>query len=146
MKMLSALAWPLVVVLGLAAGCATGGSAAPDTGLKAPSCSNATGLYYLAGAEMTDGRYHCMVASSPSIKGPYSERYVAVRDAGHATFFQDTHDRWWSTFFGNPPRTPNRNPRHRPHRVQCQWHNSRTNYAVCLPATQAVVCSSLSRL
>ena len=64
------------------------------------------GLYYLAGAETIDGRYHCMVATSPTIKGPYSARYVAVRDAGHATFFQDTRGRWWSTFFGNNPPAP----------------------------------------
>jgi len=62
--------------------------------------------YYLAGADMIDGRYHCMVATSPTIKGPYSQRYIAVRDAGHVTFFQDTQGRWWSTFFGNNPPAP----------------------------------------
>lgn len=66
----------------------------------------ANDLYYLAGAEMIEGRYHCMVAMSPTLKGPYSERRIAVRDGGHVTFFRDSRGAWWSTFFGNNPPAP----------------------------------------
>lgn len=62
--------------------------------------------YYLTGAENIDGRYHCMVATATDLKGPYSERRIAVRDGGHVTFFRDLQGRWWSTFFGNGKPAP----------------------------------------
>ncbi|HOX38373.1 MAG TPA: family 43 glycosylhydrolase [Candidatus Brocadiia bacterium] len=66
----------------------------------------ANNLYHLACAEMIDGRYHCMVATSSDIKGPYSERRILVPDAGHATLFQDKSGAWWCTFFGNGKPAP----------------------------------------
>jgi len=60
------------------------------------------GLYYLCGSDQIDGRYSCMVATSKSLLGPYSERYEAIRDGGHNAFFVEPAGQWWSTFFGPP--------------------------------------------
>ncbi len=66
----------------------------------------ANGRYYWAGAENINGHYDCMVATSESIYGPYSPRYVAVPDGGHVTFFKDKEGKRWSTFFGTDKSAP----------------------------------------
>jgi xylan 1,4-beta-xylosidase len=66
----------------------------------------ANGRYYLSGAERYYERYHCMTAESPTLRGPYSARYVSVPYAGHNTFFQDHRGQWWSTMFGNDAQAP----------------------------------------
>lgn len=66
----------------------------------------ANGRYYLSGAERYFERYHAMSAESATLRGPYSARYVSVPYAGHNTFFQDNHGRWWSTIFGNDQQAP----------------------------------------
>lgn len=75
-------------------------------GYEGATLFKANGRYYLAAAESVDGRYHCMVAESSHIYGPYGPRYVAVPDGGHVTFFQDARGAWWSTFFGNDDHAP----------------------------------------
>ena len=60
------------------------------------------GRYYLCCSEQIDGRYSCLVATSTSLLGPYSERYEAIRHGGHIAFFTDTKGQQWSTFFGPP--------------------------------------------
>jgi beta-xylosidase len=62
----------------------------------------ANGRYYASCSEMIDGRYSCLVATSKNIYGPYSERYEAIPNGGHNTFFQDEKGHWWSTYFGPP--------------------------------------------
>ncbi|MCF7732902.1 MAG: family 43 glycosylhydrolase [Akkermansiaceae bacterium] len=57
--------------------------------------------YYLSCADFTDGRYHCYVASSKNLMGPYGNRYLAIPHGGHNSFFKDKQGNWWSTFFGN---------------------------------------------
>jgi hypothetical protein len=64
------------------------------------------GTYYLTCAEMYDGRYSTMVATSKNIYGPYSPRYEAVPHGGHTVFFQDEQGRWWSTIFGSDDGAP----------------------------------------
>ena len=70
----------------------------------------ANGRYYLSCAEFVgdgpDRRYHCMVASSDFLLGPYGPRYVAVTGGGHNSFFKDKDGQWWSTFFGNDTSAP----------------------------------------
>ena len=57
--------------------------------------------YYLSCAEINETGYHCMIATAPKLEGPWSNRYLAIPDAGHNMFFKDRAGRWWSTFFGN---------------------------------------------
>jgi beta-xylosidase len=64
------------------------------------------GRYYLAAADFVDGDYHCYVASSDHIYGPYGDRYLAVPHGGHNIFFKDKSGQWWSTFFGNDKNSP----------------------------------------
>jgi beta-xylosidase len=62
--------------------------------------------YYLACAEFIHGDYHCMIAQSASIYGPYGPRYLAIPHGGHNTLFKDKEGQWWSTFFGSDPHAP----------------------------------------
>jgi hypothetical protein len=62
--------------------------------------------YYLSCADFIDGRYHCYVASSKYLYGPYADRYLAVPHGGHNMFFKDAKGQWWSTFFGNDGDAP----------------------------------------
>lgn len=62
--------------------------------------------YYMAAADFVDGDYHCFIASSPNVYGPYGERYLAVPHGGHNMFFKDKIGTWWSTFFGNNQNAP----------------------------------------
>ena len=64
------------------------------------------GRYQLVCADFIAGNYHCMVASSEHLFGPYGERYVAVPHGGHNMLFKDKAGAWWSTFFGNDARAP----------------------------------------
>lgn len=64
------------------------------------------GRYHLAGADFVNGDYHCFVASSDYLVGPYGDRYLAIPHGGHNTFFQDKDGQWWSTFFGNNASAP----------------------------------------
>ncbi len=64
------------------------------------------GRYYLICADFIRGQYHCMVASSNEIYGPYGPRYLAIPHAGHNMFFQDKQGNWWATFFGNDAQAP----------------------------------------
>jgi beta-xylosidase len=62
--------------------------------------------YYLSCADFIDGRYHCYVASSKYLYGPYGDRYLAVPHGGHNMFFKDAKGQWWSTLFGNDGDAP----------------------------------------
>ena len=62
--------------------------------------------YYLSCADFIDGCYHCYVASSKYLYGPYADRYLAVPHGGHNMFFKDAKGQWWSTFFGNDGDAP----------------------------------------
>ena len=64
------------------------------------------GKYYLICADFIDGDYHCMVAESDHLFGPYGPRYVAIPHGGHNMFFEDKQGRWLATFFGNDARAP----------------------------------------
>ncbi len=64
------------------------------------------GRYHLACADFIGGNYHCMVASSASLMGPYGDRYLAVPHGGHNMFFRDREGRWWSTLFGHTSAAP----------------------------------------
>ncbi len=59
------------------------------------------GRYYLSCAELNDSGYHCMIATAPKLSGPWSNRYLAIPDAGHNTFFRDKSGQWFSTIFGH---------------------------------------------
>ena len=54
---------------------------------------------------MIDG-YHCMVAESDNLMGPYGDRYLAIEHGGHNMFFTDSDGQWWSTFFGHDNPAP----------------------------------------
>ncbi len=62
--------------------------------------------YYLICADFVGGLYHCMVADSETIYGPYGPRYIAIPHGGHNMFFTDKEGNWWATFFGNDGRAP----------------------------------------
>ncbi len=79
---------------------------APQVGFEGAFLFKADGRYYLSCADFTDGRYHCYVASSSSLMGPYGDRYLAIPHGGHNTFFKDKSGQWWSTFFGNDDDAP----------------------------------------
>lgn len=64
------------------------------------------GIYYMSCAEFVNGDYHCFVASSTHIYGPYSNRYLVIPHGGHNTFFKDKTGQWWATFFGNDKNAP----------------------------------------
>jgi len=66
----------------------------------------ANGRYYLSCAESVNGEYHCYVASSKSIYGPYGDRYLAIPHGGHNMLFKDKNGNWWSTFFGSDGNAP----------------------------------------
>jgi hypothetical protein len=72
-----------------------------QVGFEGAFVFKAQGRYYLSCADFTDGRYHCYVASSKTLMGPYSERLLAIPCGGHNMFFKDRQGMWWSTFFGN---------------------------------------------
>jgi len=64
------------------------------------------GKYHLICADFIGGSYHCMVATSDSVYGPYGPRYLAIPHGGHNMFFTDKAGNWWATFFGNDPKAP----------------------------------------
>jgi xylan 1,4-beta-xylosidase len=78
----------------------------PFVGFEGISLIKANGRYYLSGADFIFGEYHCFTASSATLMGPYSDRYVSVPHGGHNNFFQDKNGRLWSTFFGNDLQAP----------------------------------------
>lgn len=60
----------------------------------------------MAAAEFVNSDYHCFIASSDNIYGPYGNRYLAIPHAGHNTFFKDNQGQWWSSFFCNDSHSP----------------------------------------
>lgn len=81
---------------------------APQVGFEGAFLFKANGRYHLSCADVTDGRYHCYVASSKNLMGPYGDRYLAIPHGGHNMFFKDKDGNWWSTLFGwqgDPPFT-----------------------------------------
>jgi xylan 1,4-beta-xylosidase len=81
-------------------------SNAEHVGFEGTYLFKAHGLYHLAGADFANGDYHCFVASSEHLYGPYGDRYLAIPHGGHNMFFQDKEGQWWSTFFGNNENAP----------------------------------------
>ena len=80
---------------------------ARHVGFEGAFLFKAAGRYHLVCADFDRRRnYHCMVAASDKIYGPYGPRYLAVPHGGHNMFFRDAKGAWWSTFFGNDPRAP----------------------------------------
>ena len=79
---------------------------AGQVGFEGAFIFKANGRYFLSCADFIDGRYHCFVASSDSLDGPYGPRYLAVPHGGHNMFCQDAKHQWWSTFFGNDGDAP----------------------------------------
>jgi len=78
----------------------------PFVGFEGISLIKVNGRYYLSGADFIFGEYHCFTASSTTLYGPYSNRYLSVPHGGHNNFFQDRNGHWWSTFFGNDLQAP----------------------------------------
>ena len=64
------------------------------------------GRYYLICADFIGREYHCMVAASDNVYGPYGPRYLAIPHGGHNMFFQSSQGNWWATFFGNDAQAP----------------------------------------
>ncbi|WP_165452272.1 family 43 glycosylhydrolase [Paenibacillus thalictri] len=81
-------------------------SNAEHVGFEGTFLFKTQGRYYLAGAEFVDGDYHCLVASSDHLYGPYGDRYLVIPHGGHNMFFRDRDGQWWSTFFGNNANAP----------------------------------------
>jgi xylan 1,4-beta-xylosidase len=79
---------------------------AGQVGFEGAFLFRANNRYYLSCADFVDGRYHCYVASSEKLKGPYGDRYLAVPHGGHNMFFKDAGGNWWSSFFGNDGDAP----------------------------------------
>jgi len=79
---------------------------AGHVGFEGAFIFKANNCYYLSCADFIDGRYHCYVASSKYLYGPYGDRYLAVPHGGHNVFFKDAKGQWWSTFFGNDGDAP----------------------------------------
>jgi xylan 1,4-beta-xylosidase len=78
----------------------------PFVGFEGISLFKQNGLYYLSGADFIAGEYHCFTATSKTLFGPYSPRYLSVPHGGHNNFFKDRYGRLWSTFFGNDLQSP----------------------------------------
>ncbi|HNX36299.1 MAG TPA: family 43 glycosylhydrolase [Kiritimatiellia bacterium] len=84
---------------------------APKVGYEGAFLFKANGRYFLSCADVNppdskNHTYDCMIASAPSLDGPWSERCLAVPHGGHNTFFKDRQGQWWSTFFGSDPSAP----------------------------------------
>lgn len=79
---------------------------AGQVGFEGAFIFKANGRYYLSCADFIDGRYHCYVASSDKLMGPYGDRFLAIPHGGHNMFFHDAKNQWWSTFFGNDGDAP----------------------------------------
>ncbi|MEN6576766.1 MAG: family 43 glycosylhydrolase [Phycisphaerales bacterium] len=79
---------------------------AAQVGFEGAFLFKADNRYYLSCADFIEGRYHCYVASSRDLHGPYGNRYLAVPHGGHNMFFRDAEGQWWSTFFGNDQDAP----------------------------------------
>jgi hypothetical protein len=80
---------------------------ASQVGFEGAFLFKANGLYHLVCAEQNDGKYYdCMIAWSPTLRGPYSERYLAIPHGGHNMIFKDRDNQWWSTFFGSDGYAP----------------------------------------
>jgi len=65
---------------------------AGQVGFEGAFLFKANNRYYLSCAEFVDDRYHCCVASSKEVYGPYGDRYLAVPHGGHNMFFKDAAD------------------------------------------------------
>lgn len=80
-------------------------SNAGQVGFEGAFLAKIHGRYHLICAEFNkdkkDSTYDCMAASSETIYGPYSERYLAIPHGGHNMLFKDAQGHWWSTLFGN---------------------------------------------
>ena len=81
-------------------------SNAGQVGFEGAFLFKANSRYFLSCADFDDGRYHCYVASSKSLLGPYGLRYLAIPHGGHNMFFEDAGGNWWSSFFGNDGDAP----------------------------------------
>jgi hypothetical protein len=79
---------------------------APQVGFEGAFLFKAKGRYRLSCAEFINDQYHCYVASSEKLMGPYGNRYLAVPHGGHNMFFRDGDGQWWSTIFGNDDFSP----------------------------------------
>ncbi len=79
-------------------------------GFEGSYIAKINGRYFLLGAAFnTDAgisTYDCMAASSDKLLGPYGDRYLAFRHAGHNMVFKDKKNQWWSTMFGNDDGAP----------------------------------------
>jgi xylan 1,4-beta-xylosidase len=75
-------------------------------GFEGAYLTKRNGRYYLICADFIAAQYHCMVAESDKVYGPYGARYMAIPHGGHNMFFTDTQGRWWATFFGNDGQAP----------------------------------------
>lgn len=83
---------------------------AEHVGFEGAFLFKAKGRYYLSCADLIgpkdDLQYHGLIASAPSLKGPWSERYIAIPNGGHNMYFKDRRGRWYSTFFGSEAHAP----------------------------------------
>ena len=69
----------------------------------------AGGKYYFGGAFSTHSfdqkgkflgqTYDCVLAEADDIYGPYGNRYIAVKNAGNNSFFQDPDGKWYATIW-----------------------------------------------
>ena len=79
----------------------------PRVGFEGVYLFKRNGIYYLTGAEFIAYKggarsYSTVVAQATNIYGPYSKRYAAYPNAGHANVFQATDGKWYSTSFTLP--------------------------------------------
>lgn len=79
---------------------------ADQVGFEGAFLFKANSRYYLSCADFANNRYHCYVASSTNLYGPYGDRHLTIPHGGHNMFFADAKGRWWSTFFGNDDDAP----------------------------------------
>lgn len=79
---------------------------AGQVGFEGAFIFKANGRYHLVCADFVQDEYHCLVASSDKLMGPYGDRFLAVPHGGHNMFFRDKSGAWWSTFFGNDAHAP----------------------------------------
>ncbi len=77
-----------------------------QVGFEGTFLFKANDRYYLSCADFVDDRYHCYVASSKKLMGPYGDRYLSIPHGGHNMFFKGKKGQWWSTFFGNDVDAP----------------------------------------
>jgi xylan 1,4-beta-xylosidase len=77
-----------------------------DIGVEGATMFKANGKYYLAAADIYEGRKTIMISISDNPYGPYHSRHECISSSGGSSFFQDKQGRWWAAYFGNDNQSP----------------------------------------